>query len=263
MNKRLCWCVGLMAIMIAEPVFAQLPANPWDAAGFEKAIKTKQQAEGGVAKISASSGKVRENYIPSIKYKPINAEAGTPKYVPAIDANGNAKTGVKVRTISAEEFAKQTKDAGNTLAEEANTDASASSQNKGTTVAQQQDIKNDGTSWRGSGQFGKLDYTGEVTTYGTAYGQEMLAPEVNAHNIKVMLDHLRSLGYKIPESYDTAYTNFLADYKAQLQNEYNALGSNNNPFDSMFAGILDVVEEGTGLDLENLLMNSFDLMSRD
>ena len=257
MNKRLYWCFSLVAIMIAEPALAQLPANPWDAAGFEKAIK---QTEGGVAKISAPK-KVNKHYIPSIKYKPVNAEAGTPKYVPAIDAQGNAKTGVKVRKISSEEFAEGNKK--NDAVTEAQAEKTGSATKTGTTVAQQQDIKNNGTSWRGSGQFGKLDYTGEVTTYGTAYGQEMLAPEVNAHNIKVMLDHLRNLGYKIPESYDTAYTNFLSDYKAQLKTEYDSLGTKNTPFDTMFSGILDVVEEGTGLDLENLLMNSFDLMSRD
>ena len=44
--------------------------------------------------------------------------------------------------------------------------------------------------WRGSGQHGKLNYIGEATTYTTASGQEMIAPEVNRHNMIVMLDHL-------------------------------------------------------------------------
>lgn len=141
------------------------------------------------------------------------------------------------------------------------TEAKAST--SGTSVALRQDIKNDGTSWRGSGQFGKLDYVGEVTTYGDAVGQEMLAPEVNQHNIKVMLDHLRNLGYKIPESYNDKYSNFLTDYKKELQNAYNEVGSNDNPFDKMFSGMLSVFEEGTGLDVENLLFNSINLLSRD
>ena len=139
----------------------------------------------------------------------------------------------------------------------------AKASTSGTSVALRQDIKNDGTSWRGSGQFGKLDYVGEVTTYGDAVGQEMLAPEVNQHNIKVMLDHLRNLGYKIPESYNDKYSNFLTDYKKELQNAYNEVGSNDNPFDKMFSGMLSVFEEGTGLDVENLLFNSINLLSRD
>ena len=136
-------------------------------------------------------------------------------------------------------------------------------QTTGTSVALQQNIQNNGTSWRGSGQYGKLNYTGEVTTYGTAQGQEMLAPEVNQHNIKVMLDHMRNLGYKIPESYNDKYANFLSDYKKDLQNAYSGIGQQNNPFDTMFSGMLDVFEEGTGLDIQNLLFNSLDLLSKD
>ena len=143
------------------------------------------------------------------------------------------------------------------------TAATTAATTTGTSVALQQEIKNNGTSWRGSGQFGKLDYTGEVTTYDTAQGQEMLAPEVNQHNIKVMLDHLRNLGYKIPESYNNKYANFLSDYKAELQSTYNSIGHQNNPFDTMFSGLLDAFESGTGLDVENLLFNSLNLLSRD
>jgi hypothetical protein len=78
-----------------------------------------------------------------------------------------------------------------------------------------------------------------------------------------MLDHLRNLGYKIPESYNNKYSTFLSDYKEELRNAYSSLGRQNNPLDTMFSGILDVFEEGTGLDFENLLFNSFDLMSRE
>ena len=245
MNKTVYLCFGLMAVMLAGTAYAQLPANPWDTAGFEKVVKANQaQGSGGVAKVSRNV-EVSDSYIPSIKYKPINADAEAPKYVPAIDAKGNAKTGVTVKKIS-----------------DIDVD-SASPKKAGTTVAQQQDIQNNGTSWRGSGQFGKLDYTGEVTTYGDAVGQEMLAPEVNQHNIKIMLDHMRKLGYKIPESYNDKYANFLSDYKNELRQAYNSIGTQDNPFDQMFSGLLNVVEEGTGLDMENLLFNSIELMSKD
>lgn len=120
-----------------------------------------------------------------------------------------------------------------------------------------------GDSWRGSGKFGNLNYTGSVTTYGTAYGQEMLAPEVNSHNMKVMIQHLRDLGYKIPESYDNKFQNMLSDYAVDLRSAYDGLGHQNNPFDTMFSGILDFVEEESELDMENLLFNSIDLISQN
>ena len=41
--------------------------------------------------------------------------------------------------------------------------------------------------WRGSGQHGKLNYIGEGTTYTDAKGQEMIAPEVNRHNMNIAL----------------------------------------------------------------------------
>lgn len=245
MNKTVYFYSSLIAILIVGTANAQLPANPWDAAGFEQAISSGQnQDAGGVAKISAPA--TNENELPPVKYAPVNADAETPQYVPAIDEHGNAKTGVTVKSISSPA---------------SNTQKKATT--SGTSVALQQNIQNNGTSWRGSGQFGKLNYTGEVTTYDTAQGQEMLAPEVNQHNIKVMLDHLRNLGYKIPESYNDKYSNFLSDYKRELQNAYSGLGHQNNPFDTMFSGLLDVFEEGTGLDIENLLFNSLDLLSKE
>lgn len=119
------------------------------------------------------------------------------------------------------------------------------------------------SSWRGSAQHSKLEYTGEVTTYGKAQGQEMLAPEVNNHNMNVMIQHLRNLGYKIPESYDNKFTNFLQEYTQNLQTAYAGLGRQNNPIDSMFNGILDSLEHFTGLDAGNLMFNSINLIQKD
>ena len=245
MNKMLCLYSSLVAVLIVGTANAQLPANPWDTNSFEQ-VATSKQEQGGVAKISASVD-VSENYISSAKYAPVNAEAQAPEYVPAIDSQGNAKTGVTVKKLS----------------DTATAQATQGAKTSGTSVALQQDIQNNGTDWRGSGQFGKLNYVGEVTTYGDAVGQEMLAPEVNQHNLKVMLDHLRNLGYKIPESYNNKYSNFLSDYKNELQRAYNGVGHQNNPFDTMFSGMLDVFESSTGLDIENLLFNSINLLSQD
>lgn len=117
--------------------------------------------------------------------------------------------------------------------------------------------------WRGSGQHGKLNYIGEATTYGEAHGQEMIAPEVNRHNMLVATEHLRNLGYKIPDSYDENIKNMPKNYARHLREAYDGLGHQNNPFDSMFSGTLDVVENMTGLDMENILFNTIDILSTD
>lgn len=117
--------------------------------------------------------------------------------------------------------------------------------------------------WRGTGRFSQLGYTGEVTTYDKAQGQEMLAPEVNNHNMNAMIQHLRQLGYSIPSSYDDGFSNFLQDYTSELRNAYSGLGRQNNPFDTMFNSIIDAFENFTGLDVGNLMFNSIDLIQQD
>ena len=117
--------------------------------------------------------------------------------------------------------------------------------------------------WRGSANHGKLNFTGEATTYGTATGQEMIAPEVNRHNMLVMTQHFRDLGYKIPDSYDQNIKDMPKNYGRKLRKAYDEVGTTENPLDLMFAGFLDVAEQGTGLDMENLLFNSIDILGTD
>lgn len=256
MKKTLYLYSGLVCLMTAFAANAQLPASPWDTAEFDAAVSVSNEAQ---ATASATTSTVQETagadvghitrsvdrggVLPSIKYKAINADATAPTYVPAIGSNGSAKTGVAVKSIKSINSSQ----------------GSASvSDSKGAKATASK-----GNSWRGSGNFGNLNYTGDVTTYGTAYGQEMLAPEVNNHNMKVMLEHLRDLGYKIPETYDDKFANFTQDYARDLRRAYDGLGHQNNPFDTMFSGFLDVVEDQSGLDMENLLFNSIDLISKD
>ncbi|MFI3241066.1 MAG: hypothetical protein R3Y43_00695 [Alphaproteobacteria bacterium] len=120
--------------------------------------------------------------------------------------------------------------------------------------------------WRGSAQHGKLNYIGEATTYGTATGQEMIAPEVNRHNMVVMLDHLRSLGYKIPENYNEGVMGAPARYGAKLKSEYNELMHQNikdNPLGGLTKEFINMFDDYTGLETENLLMNSVKLLGTD
>ena len=119
--------------------------------------------------------------------------------------------------------------------------------------------------WRGSGQHGKLNYIGEATTYTTAMGQEMIAPEVNRHNMIVMLEHLRNMGYNIPDSYDQKIKEMPADYKETLQQSLQDVTSNagDDPLSLMFSSVYNIMEDYTGLDFNNLLFNTMDILGTD
>lgn len=127
---------------------------------------------------------------------------------------------------------------------------------------------NNGTpTWRGSGRNDRgLKYTGEATTYGDAYGQEMIAPEVNRHNMLVMTEHLRKMGYKIPESYDQKIKDMPQSYAKYLREAYDKVNSTSmeeDPLSALFSGVMSNVEGGTGLDFENILFNTIDVLSTD
>jgi hypothetical protein len=117
--------------------------------------------------------------------------------------------------------------------------------------------------WRGSGQHGKLNYIGEATTYTTAYGQEMIAPEVNRHNMIVMLEHLRKMGYKIPDSYDQNIKNMPKTYTQYLHQSISDVNAASDPFSRSFVNMLQSVENATGLDFNNILFTSMDILGTD
>jgi len=116
--------------------------------------------------------------------------------------------------------------------------------------------------WRGSGQQGKLNYIGEGTTFNTG-DQEYLAPEVNRHNMVVMLDHLRKMGYQIPESYNEKVKNMPSKYRQQLRDSMNDLGDASDPFSGVFVGLMNTIDNSTGLSLDNILFNSVDILGTD
>lgn len=116
--------------------------------------------------------------------------------------------------------------------------------------------------WRGSGQHGKLNYIGEGTTFNTG-DMEYLAPEVNRHNMVVMLDHLRNMGYQIPESYNEKVQNMPSKYRQQLQESIADLNNANDPFSSVFTGLVNTIENSTGLSLDNILFNTVDILGTD
>lgn len=117
--------------------------------------------------------------------------------------------------------------------------------------------------WRGSGQHGRLNYVGEATTYTDAQGQEMIAPEVNRHNMVVGLDHLRRLGYKIPEEYNETIKNAPSAYKRKLEQSMADVSRSSDPFSKSLMRMMGLFEQGTGLDLRNILFNSIRLVGTD
>ncbi|MBE6451367.1 MAG: hypothetical protein E7016_05325 [Alphaproteobacteria bacterium] len=119
--------------------------------------------------------------------------------------------------------------------------------------------------WRGSGQHGKLNYIGEATTYTTASGQEMIAPEVNRHNMIVMLDHLRNMGYMIPESYNDKIKTMPIEYKETLTQAMSDVTDNSgdDPLSLMFTNVYNIFQDYSGLDFNNILMNTMDILSTD
>lgn len=116
--------------------------------------------------------------------------------------------------------------------------------------------------WRGSGQQGKLNYIGEGTTF-NAGDQEYLAPEVNRHNMVVMLDHLRKMGYQIPESYNQKVQNMPTKYRQQLQESIADVNNASDPFSGVFVGLLNTIENSTGLSFDNILFNTVDILRTD
>src|SRR5574344_594765 len=88
--------------------------------------------------------------------------------------------------------------------------------------------------WIGSGNFGKLNYTGSATTYTEAQGQDMIAPEVNKHNMLAATQHLRNLGYKIPTGYDEKIKNMPKAYGAKLRDAYDSVFTYNTPLAQSF-----------------------------
>ncbi|HCU59361.1 MAG TPA: hypothetical protein DIC64_05215 [Alphaproteobacteria bacterium] len=116
--------------------------------------------------------------------------------------------------------------------------------------------------WRGSGQQGKLNYIGEGTTFNTG-DQEYLAPEVNRHNMVVMLDHLRKMGYQIPESYNQKVQNMPAKYREKLQESVSDVQNAQDPFSDVFVSFLNTIENATGLSFDNILFNTVNILGTD
>ena len=100
------------------------------------------------------------------------------------------------------------------------------------------------------------DFVGENTTWNTAMGQREIAPDVNITNMLMMTQHLRNMGYQIPDGLD----NLINTAPQKLRNEIAAamaqLKSSSHPIAKIQTSLSEIFENNTGLSLENLIMNS-------
>ncbi len=100
------------------------------------------------------------------------------------------------------------------------------------------------------------DYIGTNTTYTTARGQEMIAPDVNITNMLLMTQHLRNLGYKIPDGLDELINTAPARLKREILKSMIMLENSSNPVAVASVSFAEIFEKNTGFDIENLITNS-------
>ena len=100
------------------------------------------------------------------------------------------------------------------------------------------------------------DYVGDNTTWNTAMGQKEIAPDVNITNMLLMTQHLRNMGYQIPDGLDDLINTAPAKLRNEIYASMYQLKHSKHPVAQMEGGLSDIFEKNTGLSLENLIMNS-------
>lgn len=114
----------------------------------------------------------------------------------------------------------------------------------------------------GIGGVERPNYIGRNTTWGKEYGQERLLPEANLTNAQMMVQHLRDLGYQIPDSYSTELANAPANYAAKLRQSFIDLQNAQDPMSNSVVHMINIFDDFTGLSTENLMFNSIRIMNR-
>lgn len=105
------------------------------------------------------------------------------------------------------------------------------------------------------------EFTGRLTTWGDNHGQIPNAPEVNMHNILSITQHLRRMGYKIPDSLEARIKAAPASTKRKVMSALSQVRRSNDIPSRMANFAMDSLESETGLSVDNLLGNSLDLIS--
>lgn len=105
------------------------------------------------------------------------------------------------------------------------------------------------------------EFTGEMTTWGDDYGQRVRAPEVNMHNILSITQHLRNMGYQIPDSFEAKVKAAPEGVRKRINKALVDLKRNDDPFSKSAQFVKMHFENETGMTFENLIGNSLDLIS--
>ena len=105
------------------------------------------------------------------------------------------------------------------------------------------------------------EFTGEMTTWGTDYGQRATAPEVNIHTILSITQHLRNMGYEIPDTFEKRVKAAPEAVRKRIFKAMRDLKRQDDPFSQGARLMLDQFEDQTGLSYENLIGNSLNLLS--
>ena len=100
------------------------------------------------------------------------------------------------------------------------------------------------------------DFVGENTTWNTAMGQREIAPDVNITNMLLMTQHLRNMGYQIPDGLDNLINTAPKKLKNEIATAMAQLRSSSHPVAKIETSLSEIFERNTGLSLENLIMNS-------
>lgn len=104
------------------------------------------------------------------------------------------------------------------------------------------------------------EFVGQNTTWGTAMGQEMIAPDVNITNMLLMTQHLRKLGYQIPDGLDAIINTAPARLRRDIMNSLIELQRSDNPVAVASMGYAKLFEKHTGFSIENLITNSLRIL---
>lgn len=105
------------------------------------------------------------------------------------------------------------------------------------------------------------EFTGRLTTWGDGYAVPN-APEVNMHNILSITQHLRRMGYDIPDSLEERIKAAPATTKKKIMGAFSEVRGSNDISSKIANFFIDHFESETGLSTDNLLGNSLDLLSK-
>ncbi len=104
------------------------------------------------------------------------------------------------------------------------------------------------------------DWVGSNTTWNTAMGQEEIAPDVNITNILLMTQHLRNLGYQIPDGLDTLINTAPEKLRREIMGALQMLKRSGNPVAVGANAYVRIFESRTGLSIQNLIENSLNII---